>query len=73
MRSCPASLGFACPLEGFGLNYSYGRKVGNRDEKITCNFPGVPWANVNGARRLMVDILAVFGLGLLVMIMELVI
>ena len=38
VQSCPASLGFACPLEGHGLHYSYGKKR-STGEDITCNHP----------------------------------
>ena len=38
-RSCPAALGFACPLEGHGLNYSYGKPP-------RCNSP---WTSISGA------------------------
>ena len=38
VRSCPASLQFVCPLEGHGLNYTYGRMSNNGN--ITCNNPG---------------------------------
>lgn len=37
VRSCPASLGFACPIKGHGLNYTYGfNSTGN----LSCNYPG---------------------------------
>ncbi len=39
MQSCPASLGFRCPLEGRGLNVSYGRRTGDAGE-ITCSYLG---------------------------------
>ena len=42
VRSCPATLGFACPLEGHGLNYTYGiNKTDTKD--ATCNYPGEPF------------------------------
>ena len=40
VRSCPATLGFACPLEGHGLNYTYGK---NDTNGVTCNYPGAPF------------------------------
>ena len=44
VRSCPAALQFACPLEGHGLNYSYGSP--GKDGNITCNSP---WTSISGA------------------------
>ena len=38
-RSCPAALGFSCPIEGHGLNYSYGKPP-------MCNSP---WTGISGA------------------------
>ena len=40
-RSCPAALNFACPLEGHGLNYSYGSP---HPDNVTCNRP---WTLIN--------------------------
>lgn len=40
VRSCPAALQFACPLEGHGLNYSYG------SPSKGCNSP---WTSISGA------------------------
>ena len=40
-RSCPAALQFACPLEGHGLNYSYGSP-----HRGACNRP---WTLINKA------------------------
>ena len=40
VRSCPAALGFSCPLEGHGLNYSYGKPKPAGRDLSTCNFPG---------------------------------
>ena len=40
VRSCPAALQFACPLEGHGLNYSYG------SPSQGCNSP---WTSISGA------------------------
>ncbi|KAL8946267.1 MAG: hypothetical protein Q9222_007312, partial [Ikaeria aurantiellina] len=39
VQSCPAALGFACPLEGRGLNYSYGH-YRRTDTDWYCNWPG---------------------------------
>ena len=38
VQSCPASLGFACPLEGRGLDHSYGINRSTGGEP-TCNYP----------------------------------
>ncbi|KAI4165750.1 MAG: hypothetical protein LQ342_000693 [Letrouitia transgressa] len=38
VQSCPAALDFACPLKGYGLNYSYGSYV--KDTEWKCNWPG---------------------------------
>ncbi|KAI9818472.1 MAG: stretch-activated cation channel mid1 [Pycnora praestabilis] len=45
VQSCPAALGFACPLVGHGLNRSYGIGDGVRDAfgDITCSYPGVAY------------------------------
>lgn len=43
VRSCPAALQFACPLEGHGLNYSYGSPHSG------CNSP---WPGMSGAAGL---------------------
>ena len=36
VRSCPANLGFACPLKNHGLNQAYG-------EDGACSYPGAPF------------------------------
>jgi calcium channel MID1 len=45
VQSCPAAMGFACPLPGqLGFNHSYGvRQAGN----VTCSYPGAVY-NMNG-------------------------
>lgn len=44
VRSCPATMGFACPLDGHGLNYTYGQNRTDRDTNgPTCNYPGAPF------------------------------
>ncbi len=48
-RSCPAALGFACPLEGHGLSYSYGNPYSGGE--ISCNSP---WPGMSGASGLSV-------------------
>ncbi|KAL2038509.1 hypothetical protein N7G274_008848 [Stereocaulon virgatum] len=37
VRSCPAALQFGCPLEGHGLNWSYGDSIGMHLYPPTCN------------------------------------
>ncbi|KAI0422168.1 stretch-activated Ca2+-permeable channel component-domain-containing protein [Xylaria grammica] len=40
VKSCPASMGFACPMPGskFGFNTSYA--VPNKNKELSCNYPG---------------------------------
>ncbi|KAL9099485.1 MAG: hypothetical protein Q9163_005022 [Psora crenata] len=40
VQSCPAALGFSCPLEGHGLNYTYGSYIDVGLGKVSCNLPG---------------------------------
>lgn len=40
VQSCPAALGFACPLPGKGLEISYGSRHNSTDGRVTCNYPG---------------------------------
>ena len=63
-QSCPAALQFACPLEGHGLEWSYGSpNLSNLrpDGDITCNRP---WRLVNGAAGLRVTGLVAFSVAL---------
>ncbi|KAL8673850.1 MAG: hypothetical protein Q9168_001762 [Polycauliona sp. 1 TL-2023] len=46
-QNCPAALGFACPLDSRGLNFSYGHQGQNAKEWF-CNWPGGP-SLFNGA------------------------
>lgn len=46
VQSCPATLGFGCPLEGRGLNVSYGVK--DPSGLITCSYLGAAYF-LNGA------------------------
>jgi len=48
VRSCPASLKFACPLEGHGLEQSYGEKE-TAGGAVTCNYPGAAYGRMSGA------------------------
>lgn len=47
VRSCPASLGFACPLKNHGLKNAYGENGTGTDpviwDPVTCNYPGAPF------------------------------
>jgi len=42
IQSCPASLKFACPIEGHGLEHSYGERETTGGE-VTCNYPGAAY------------------------------
>ncbi|EME48291.1 calcium channel-like protein [Dothistroma septosporum NZE10] len=46
MQSCPASMNFACPYPGRGLEASYGRRTG--DGQVTCSYLGAVYY-LNGA------------------------
>ncbi len=48
VQSCPAALGFACPLQGRGLNWSYGVRDPKGD--ITCSYLGAAYF-LNAAGR----------------------
>ena len=39
VRSCPASLGFSCPLEGHGLDQSYGKHTALGHGQYACSAP----------------------------------
>ncbi|KAI9741902.1 MAG: stretch-activated cation channel mid1 [Cirrosporium novae-zelandiae] len=45
VQSCPASFGFGCPTEGWGLNTSYGdRSVpGYKEGYVTCSYLGAEY------------------------------
>ena len=50
VKSCPASMGFACPLPGFiGFNQTYGRRptpeqaMDGKIADLTCNYPGAAY------------------------------
>ncbi len=58
VRSCPAALQFACPLEGHGLNYSYGNPPSpHPGAEARCNSP---WTGISGATGLRVRGLVAF-------------
>ena len=59
-RSCPAALQFACPLEGHGLNLSYGNPNPHPGGEIYCNSP---WG-ISGAAGLRVTGLVAFSVAL---------
>lgn len=50
IQSCPASFGFACPVQGKGLEKSYGNRGGNGAGNLTCSYLGAVYY-VNGAGR----------------------
>lgn len=56
IRSCPAALQFACPLEGHGLNYSYGSPHPGGEVRW-CNSP---WTGISGAAGLRVTKVVTF-------------
>ena len=41
VRSCPAALGFSCPLKNHGLEYSYAERKETSPGQFTCNSPGL--------------------------------
>ncbi|KAH8821679.1 BcMID1, Ca2+ channel protein [Xylogone sp. PMI_703] len=55
VQSCPASMGFACPLpRQMGFNLSYGLRPDGTPEQegqITCNYPGAAWYLGSGSRK----------------------
>ena len=61
-RSCPAALKFACPLEGYGLDYSYGSPRNSTSGEVTCNSP---WTGMNGAAGLRVTAGLAFAVALI--------
>ncbi|KAK3709611.1 hypothetical protein LTR37_010832 [Vermiconidia calcicola] len=40
VQSCPAALGFGCPLPGKGLEAGYGTRQGNGNGTLTCSYLG---------------------------------
>ena len=63
VQNCPASLQFACPLEGFGLEHNYG-SIGNNEDMYNprCNTPGVFWG-MNHSSRLRMSVM-MFSVGI---------
>src|SRR5262249_52755285 len=43
VQSCPASLGFGCPLSGAGMEQSYGTRVNQSDGVISCSYLGAAY------------------------------
>ena len=43
VRACPASLGFACPFRGKGLEHSYGDMTVDEAGDVMCSMPGAIW------------------------------
>lgn len=52
VQSCPAALGFSCPLRGRGLEQSYGFRSG--DDNLTCSYLGAAFF-LSRADRVSVD------------------
>jgi calcium channel MID1 len=59
VRSCPSTLGFACPLPGrIGYNHSYGQKpqgsqaLNGKITDLTCNYPGAAYYLSAGGRMM---------------------
>lgn len=50
VRSCPARLGFSCPLEDHGLNHTYGKLKGAGQDEWQCNIPGVDLSGASSLR-----------------------
>jgi calcium channel MID1 len=57
VQSCPASMGFMCPLPGnIGFNQSYGTRplgvegIVQKSTQITCNYPGAAYFLAAGER-----------------------
>ncbi|EON69664.1 hypothetical protein W97_08916 [Coniosporium apollinis CBS 100218] len=63
VRSCPAKLGFSCPLRGKGLERSYGRRGGGG--RVECSFPGEVFVR-SGAGRILASGLVTIVMGALV-------
>lgn len=49
VKSCPAKLGFSCPVNGLGMEQSYGKRA--KSGKMACNLVGDDY-NGNGAGSL---------------------
>ncbi|KAM5342698.1 hypothetical protein ACJ41O_013664 [Fusarium nematophilum] len=48
VQSCPAAIGFACPLPGYpSFNVSYGRR--DNSMAVTCNYPGEARTKISAA------------------------
>ena len=51
VQSCPAALGFKCPLPGRGLERSYGKR--SRNGSITCSYLGAAYYLNEGSSSMM--------------------
>ncbi|EXJ62669.1 hypothetical protein A1O7_03107 [Cladophialophora yegresii CBS 114405] len=65
VQSCPASLGFACPIAGKGLEESYGKRVNESEGIISCSYLGA--AYYLSASSMLRPELSIFGVALLVL------
>lgn len=70
-QSCPASMQFACPLNGYGLNYAYGKlhADGAAPGEVTCNFPGAGLLNAASSVRGFAVMAAPIAVGVAIMVM----
>jgi calcium channel MID1 len=71
VQSCPASLGFACPIAGKGLEESYGKRVNGSEGIISCSYLGAAYY-LSGSSMLTPDF-NVFRMALLVLIIGIVV
>jgi calcium channel MID1 len=71
VQSCPASLGFACPITGKGLEESYGKRVNGSEGIISCSYLGAAYY-LSGSSMLTPDF-NVFRMALLVLIIGIVV
>lgn len=67
VQSCPASLGFACPLAGKGLEESYGQRVNESEGVISCSYLGAAYY-LSAASRPMFSGAGLLGLIFLVLV-----
>ena len=74
VRSCPASMGFACPLPGrTGFNESYGQKpkgsqaLNGQITDLTCNYPGAAYFLSAGRRTRPSNLITVVAMMLVMM------
>lgn len=64
VRNCPASLGFACPAKGRGLERSYGNRTGNGGGKLSCSYLGAVVFQGAASERIMAPSVVVWAVGI---------